>query len=103
PTGDRERDMQACDRAPRQACAGIAQLNAEPDLPGAALEHLPVSKNNDARGEPVSRESQTDIRANARRLSGGHRYDRNRIRARRNARSEERRVGKESRTRGWGY
>ena len=43
PTGVRKRDMQTCDRIRSQACAGIAQLNAEPELPGATLEHLPVS------------------------------------------------------------
>src|SRR5882757_11474268 len=77
--------MQASDRIRRQACAGIAQLNAEPELPGPALEHLPVSEYHDARGELLPREGQTEIGADARRLPRGHRYDRNGIRARRNA------------------
>src|SRR6266571_1586575 len=77
--------MQTCDRIRCQAFTGIAQLNAEPELPGAALEHLPVSKNYDARGKPLLREGETDVRADARRLPRGHCYDRNGIRARRDA------------------
>jgi len=44
------------------ACGGIAQPHAEPELPGAALEHLPVSENHDARGN--------FFRARARQISG---------------------------------
>jgi len=65
----------------RQLATAVRQFG----LPRAALEHFPVSEHHDACGELLSRERQTDIRADACRLPRGHGYDRKGIRARRNA------------------